>query len=529
MRRDSAADQPTLNGWVAPPRRAVGLGLRLGLLTTLVVAGVMAVLSGTQLALELRAELHERRAQLGESLAPLVTDLQHALTRDDVRAAVARFHASYVEQGHSYHSLVVADSTGRELLGTRAERNQKPQALLTASVSLVSPAFGRRPVMLSISADTFDYAAARARRWWEWAVHVGVTALLILALLYIVIRREVTGPIDRLLAGVRTMELGYWGDVPDPGGAWEVRWLGWRFRSLGQELNRTVELLVAAQRRAYSTDQERATESEATGADVLSTPAVSIPRNVGDAIAWLRTQLGRLERTDQGDAAAKSLAQVALNQHALEAERLGQSELRLSLEDAALRVIDPDGFLEVSTRIAAERGALEAQARGREAQIRRALEVHGVPIVELSHRVKHAAGIWKKMHAKHLAFEQIHDLVALRIVVPTETDCYHALGAVHDLYAPIVGRFKDYIAQPKPNGYRGLHTSVRSAEGAAFEVQVRSTAMHRQAAHGPAGYAEYKHATRVTASTARTTLWTRMLGLFGSGPRRPAQGSNGAP
>jgi GTP pyrophosphokinase len=93
----------------------------------------------------------------------------------------------------------------------------------------------------------------------------------------------------------------------------------------------------------------------------------------------------------------------------------------------------------------------------------------------------------------------VHDLVALRIVVPTESDCYHGLGAVHQLFAPIVGRFKDYVVRPKSNGYRSLHSSVRDAEGAIFEVQIRSIAMHRHAEQGCAAHVAYKHATRIPA------------------------------
>ncbi len=319
-------------------------------------------------------------------------------------------------------------------------------------------------------------------------------------------------------AGSSKMELGYWDDVPDPGGAWEVRWLGWRFRTLGHELSRTVELLVAAQRRSFAKEHERTTDPVTTDTDLAPTPTPPVQRDGRDAATWLQAELERLQGTHRDDAEARSLAQVVLDRHAIEAERLGHAELRLRLEDAALRVIDPDGFREVSGRIEAERRQLEAQAIGREAQIRRALDVRGVPIVGICHRVKNAAGIWKKMHTKHLAFEQVHDLVALRIVVPTETDCYHALGVVHDLAAPIVGRFKDYIVQPKSNGYRGLHTSVRGPEGAVFEVQIRSVAMHRHADQGPAGYAAYKDATRIPVSPGRVAWWRRLLVRFGASP-----------
>jgi GTP pyrophosphokinase len=159
-------------------------------------------------------------------------------------------------------------------------------------------------------------------------------------------------------------------------------------------------------------------------------------------------------------------------------------------------------------------------ARGE--QLRRALASKNVPVIELRHRIKHPAGIWKKMRNKNLTFGQVHDLVALRIVVPTESDCYHGLGAVHQLYAPIVGRFKDYVVRPKSNGYRSLHSSVRDAEGAIFEVQIRSIAMHQHAEQGPAAHADYKHATRIPADPRGNAGWKRFFQI-GRRPRQPAR------
>ena len=510
-----------------PPRRGLGLGLRLGFLTTLIVIGVMAVLTGTQLASELRTELRERQAQLGESLAPLVMDLQHAFTHEDVRSAVERFHTSYVNQGHSYHYMAISDSAGRVVFSTRTEGEHSQQSLLTGAARLVAPAFGSEPVVLSITEHSFGYSVARTRRWRNWALHVSLTALLILVLLAIVIRREVTKPIDRLLGGVRKMELGYWDDLPDPGGAWEVRWLGWRFRTLGQELSRTVEHLVAAQRRAYAVGRDAVTEPDASDVRLPEDLVSAVDREPDTAIRRLEAQLERLRRADPGDPATRSLAQVTWDHHTIQAERLGQPELCISLGNAALRVLDPAGFLDISGRIEAERPSLEALARARGAQIYGALAGRGISVVEIRHRVKHPAGIWKKMHHKNLEFEQVHDLVALRIVVPTETDCYYALGVVHDLHGPVVGRFKDYIVQPKPNGYRGLHTSVRDPDGSVFEVHMRSIAMNVHAEQGPAAHAEYKEATWTPVSPGRVAPWKRLLELFGASPIHRTRDRNG--
>jgi len=496
-----------------PPQRTFSLGLRLGLLLTSTVAGTMAVFTGMQLVFELRTEMRDREARLAESLAPLVVELRGATTREAARTAVDRFHASYVAQGRPYHDLALVDATGRVVVETVSGAERHEHGVLEASVPVISPSLGSRPgALLRVTEDGSGFHSAMARRWWSWAAHVGGTAAAILALLYVVIRREVTGPIDRLLSGIRKMELGYWDDMPDPGGAWEVRWLGWRFHSLGQELNRTVEHLVAAQRRAYAVDQyapdDADTPSEATS---VSPAATAESRQPDAAVAQLRARLERLRHADPHDAGDRMLALSTWDHGAADSERLGRPDLAAELEDAALRVLDPDAFLAISTRINGARPRLEALARAKVKQMQQALDGRGVRAIEIQWRIKHPAGAWRKMQLKGLLFDQVHDLLALRIIVPAEADCYHALGVVHDLYAPIVGRFKDYVVAPKQNGYRGLHSSVREAAGSVFEVQVRSIAMHRQAETGSAAHADYRVATRIRSKSLGTSSWPRVL------------------
>ena len=505
-----------------PPVRGASLGLRLGIVTTLVVTGTMATLSGAQLFMDLRHEIHAQQRRLSESLAPLVAELRTAPTRTAAETALHRFHDAYIEQGQVEHHLAVVDAADRTILATEATGAQRSPNSLTANVRIVAPALGPDAYELWATTDNSDYVAERKQRWKAWAVHVGVTAVLILVMLFVVIRREVTGPIDRLLESVRKMEMGYWDDMADPGGAWEVRWLGWRFRTLGEELSRTVGHLVAAQRRAYATGHDPDSASGAMPGEA------SQPINALDyatataAVRRLRGQLERLRSAGPNDPESLAMARTTWDQYALQAERLGQPELRASLEDAALRVLDPAAFVDISARVEADRPRLEELAQARGDRIRHALIVRRVPVVETRHRIKHPAGIWKKMHQKNLTFDQIHDLVALRIVVPTESDCYHALGAVHQLYAPIVGRFKDYVVRPKSNGYRSLHSSVRDAEGAIFEVQIRSIAMHQHAEQGPAAHADYKHATRIPADPRGNARWKRIFQI-GRRPRQPAR------
>jgi GTP pyrophosphokinase len=260
-------------------------------------------------------------------------------------------------------------------------------------------------------------------------------------------------------------------------------------------------------------DRDPDSPSESNSEEAI--PPQSPPDRLDAAATLVRlhARLELLRRANPGDFESRTLAQLTWDNDAAQAERLGQPELRMSLEDAILRVLNPDVFLDISARRDAERPRLEALARAHVKQIHRALAARNIPVGEIRHRIKHPAGIWKKMLDKNLAFDQVHDLVALRIIVPTEADCYHALGVIHDLYAPIVGRFKDYVARPKSNGYRSLHTSVRDPDGAVFEVQIRSVAMHRHAEQGTAAHVDYKDATRVPAMPPRAAPWKRLLGI----------------
>lgn len=502
-RNDPQSREPPAVGW--------GLGIRLGLLTTAVVVGVMAFISAVQLRTDLRTESRRHEDQLRASVAPLVTDLRAARSLEEARQLLARFHDSYAMQGYAGHAVVIVGHDGHPV--ARAGIDAMPSAAGSRAVVVT---FGNElladdPLALVVSQDDSALRTDLRRRWRAWAVHVAATAGVTLFLLFYVIRREVTGPIERLLRGIRKMELGYWDDMPDPGGARELRWLGWRFRALAQELSRTVEHLVTAQRLAADASPPAPPETEIAESDLGATSSGGPEPDEGQEVGRLRTELERLRTVDPRDPGAVEWAASMWAQSAARAEQLGQVQLRMDIEDAALRVMEPDEFVSLAGLIDAERPRLGAMAVEKTAQLRAALAARDVPVAGINHRIKHAAGIWKKMRQKNLSLEQVHDLVALRILTPTQADCYVALGVVHRLYSPIVGRFKDYIARPKPNGYRGLHLSVRDATGLIFEVQIRSIAMHRHAERGRASHLDYKEATRVTLAE-RTA--GRRLGLL---------------
>lgn len=504
-----------------PPRRGWGLGLRLALLVSITVAGVMAAISGWQLAADLRSELQARRSLLAASVSPLVSELQSASDFGAAAAVLERFHASYVGAGHVDHYIALAAPDGSVLL--RAGEQTGTLHPLTVSVPLSSVAVGGDGLQLVVSQRDERLSTDRSRRWRAWAIHVAVTALVIVLLLFIVIRREVTGPIERLLGGIRKMELGYWDDVADPGGAWELRWLAWRFRTIGGELRLATGNLMAAQRRAYAAEAGAQADACAT-IKLPATAAATRPDDVLDQLLnFLQARLACLRTADPRDAETRRLAELTWHRDAQQAERIGFAELRICLEDAALRVLQPEAFSNIEREVKDRRLILARIGVEISNSLEKALAARGVPFLSITHRIKHVAGVWKKMREKDLSLDQVHDLLAMRIVVPTVSDCYHALGVVHDLREPRVDRFKDYIAQPKPNGYQGLHTTVQGPDGFVFEVQIRSLAMHQLAEHGDASHSEYKAANSV--AVVKPTMRATLKETIAAGERRSLSGT----
>jgi len=175
------------------------------------------------------------------------------------------------------------------------------------------------------------------------------------------------------------------------------------------------------------------------------------------------------------------------------ANRLGIWQIKWELEDLVFRFQEPDTYKRVATLLEGKRALREAALEQRRAEIEAALCAHGMRAT-VSGRPKHISSIVRKMRGKGLDFEQVFDIRALRILVPTVDDCYNALGWVHQQFAAVPDEFDDYIAKPKINGYQSLHTVVRDADGKAWEIQIRTPEMHQHAEHGVAAHWAYKEA-----------------------------------
>ena len=194
------------------------------------------------------------------------------------------------------------------------------------------------------------------------------------------------------------------------------------------------------------------------------------------------------------------------------ANRLGISMIKWELEDTALRYIDPDGYYDLVDKVAKKRSQREAYIKNIINILKQSFKDVGISC-NVYGRPKHFYSIYSKMKNKHKNFEEIYDLTAVRIIVDTVKDCYAVLGMVHTMWKPMPGRFKDYIAMPKPNMYQSLHTTVIGPNGEPVEIQIRTKEMHNIAEYGIAAHWKYKEGnTQSMANNAEEKLqWLRQM------------------
>jgi GTP pyrophosphokinase len=187
------------------------------------------------------------------------------------------------------------------------------------------------------------------------------------------------------------------------------------------------------------------------------------------------------------------VASEALQVFAPLANRLGIWEIKWEIEDLSFRFLEPETYRTIANLLDEKRAEREASVELLRLRVVQELALQGVSAT-VQGRPKHIYSIVKKMRGKSLGFDQVYDIQALRVVVPTVPDCYAALSWVHSQFTPVTDEFDDYIAKPKANGYQSLHTVVRDAGGKPIEVQLRTKAMHEHAEHGVAAHWAYKEA-----------------------------------
>ena len=193
------------------------------------------------------------------------------------------------------------------------------------------------------------------------------------------------------------------------------------------------------------------------------------------------------------------------------AHRLGMQRVKWELEDLALQYLDPVGYQEIEQDLAAKSSAHEEFMASVQNRINQRLEAEGIHATAYG-RVKHIYSIYRKMYTQNKTMDEIFDLYAFRVIVDDIPNCYNVLGCIHDLFKPVLGRFKDYIGTPKPNGYQSLHTTVIGREGIPFEVQIRTKEMHHTAEYGIAAHWKYKQGlANGSLGSEETFEWVRKL------------------
>jgi GTP pyrophosphokinase len=223
---------------------------------------------------------------------------------------------------------------------------------------------------------------------------------------------------------------------------------------------------------------------------------------LADRLHNMRT-LEYLERSRQ-----LAIAQETLEIYAPIANRLGIGAMKEQLQDLCFRFLEPQQHEHLQTEVAERNEAAHRWFREIQATVQELLQRHGIQ-ARVVGRIKHMYSIWDKLQRQNVDVTSVFDLLAFRVVVDTVADCYAILGLIHQLWSPVPGRIKDYIAIPKPNGYQSLHTSVVGPEGQPFEIQIRTHEMHRLAEYGIAAHWSYKEQGSEHGADDSRVTWLR--------------------
>ena len=247
----------------------------------------------------------------------------------------------------------------------------------------------------------------------------------------------------------------------------------------------------------------------ATNPEVLRNMFMAIAKDIRVVIIKIAERLSYMRRMSSLDNAIKEqIAKECLEIYAPIAHRLGMSKVKSELEDISFRILLPDEYHNIKEQIDEKKEEREAYIEARIKEVSDKLKEQGIEAI-IYGRPKHFYSIYKKMKAKSCKAEDLFDLIAIRVIVNSIKDCYSVLGIVHDMYKPMPGRFKDYIAVPKTNMYQSLHTTVFGEGGRPFEIQIRTWDMHNVAERGIAAHFSYKEKSKKISEADKKIMWLR--------------------
>ena len=273
----------------------------------------------------------------------------------------------------------------------------------------------------------------------------------------------------------------------------------------GPEIAHVVEGVTKISTIPFSSSEERQAENFRKMLLAMVDDVRVILVKLADRLHNMRT-LGHL-----GEGRRLNIAQETIDIYAPIAHRLGMNKVKHELEELALSYLDPAGYQSLRTRVDERRRATERTVDKLKRTLASKLRESGVPIIVLEGRIKSIFSIWKKIRRQRISLEEVYDLIAVRVITESVRDCYAALGIIHQTWPPVHGRFKDFVAMPRPNGYQSLHTAVVSDLGLPFEVQIRTEGMHRVAEDGIAAHWKYKEGRVGAEPDEKYFQWLRQL------------------
>lgn len=251
--------------------------------------------------------------------------------------------------------------------------------------------------------------------------------------------------------------------------------------------------------------------TEAYRAQNLRKMLITMAKDIRVVIIKLADRLHNMQTLQyQDEEKQKRIARETLEIYAPLAHRLGVWEIKWKLEDLAFRFLDSEKYYWIAKKVAETREKRESLIQKAIQMIKEELEKADIK-AEITGRPKHLYSIYQKMIKKGIEIEEMYDLLGIRVVVNTELECYEVLGIIHNLWKPIPGRFKDYIANKKTNNYQSLHTTVIGIDGKPLEIQIRTWGMHKIAEYGVAAHWRYKEAINKLDDFEKKLSWLRLL------------------
>jgi guanosine-3',5'-bis(diphosphate) 3'-pyrophosphohydrolase len=276
-------------------------------------------------------------------------------------------------------------------------------------------------------------------------------------------------------------------------------------REFGREIAQIVDGLTKIGHLPMTSREERQVEN-------YRKLLLSIAKDIRVILIKLADRLHNMRTLDYLDEPKRiRIAQETRDLYAPLAHRFGLARLKAELEDLAFKFLEPDEYRQLARQVSQKRAERETLVAEMVGPLREKFTQAGITLYDVSGRPKHLWSIWKKMQKRDKPYEEIYDLLAIRVLVDSVQDCYHALGVIHGEWTPLQERIKDYIASPKSNGYQSLHTTVFGPGHTLFEIQIRTREMHRTAEYGIAAHWLYKSGNPESDELEKALQWFRQV------------------